>query len=383
MGFPGISTTVSTSNLASAVTVLDGVCAIVATAKVAENIGVAREVYSLQDAEAKGYTELAEPFIHGLLTEFYAELGGTQRLFVYGTAEADTMADIVASANADGLIKLLDYSEGVVNLVAIARDPVAGYDAGAHFLDSDVEATVLASKPLLMAQQAKNMPLRMFIEGRISDEDAPNVFTPEDGTNNFVAVVLGSTMSGGRQAVGLALARACKYKAHVKLGSGTNGALSAQNIYIGTKLWKERLDIETLHDAGFMTFMKRPGSAGFYFGVDKMCSKDDLKILVHGRIIDKAQRVTAETYQPFVETSVELDNDGSIADGEAFYLEQYLTQSLKTALKDQISNVQVQIDNTDTTVITSSTLAVKVRVLPLGYLTWIEIDMGLTNEIVA
>lgn len=129
--------------------------------------------------------------------------------------------------------------------------------------------------------------------------------------------------------------------------------------------------------------MKRPGSAGFYFGIDNMCSQDDFKILVHGRIIDKAVRVTASAYTPSIETEVELDDDGSIKDSDAFYLEQLLTQAIRTSLNGQISNVQVIVDATDTTFVSTHKLAVKVRVLPLGYLTYIEIDMGLTNEIVA
>lgn len=383
MSYPGISTTVSTTGIASAVEILDGVGAIIATADAVGNIGVVREVYSLADAESKGYTLAAEPFIHGILDELYSELGGNQRVFVLGTDEDTSMASVVGVNNEDGLLKVIRYSEGLANLYVVARKPPVAYDAGDDFLDADVSAAVLACKPLCLAQQQKNYPIRVLFEGRIADEDAASVYAPKTATNGFAGVVLGSATSGGRQAVGTVLARCLKYKAHVKIGSGANGALSLPNVFIGTRELKDRIDIETLHDAGFITFMKRPGSAGFYFGIDNMCSQDDFKILVHGRIIDKAVRVTASAYTPSIETEVELDDDGSIKDSDAFYLEQLLTQAIRTSLNGQISNVQVIVDATDTTFVSTHKLAVKVRVLPLGYLTYIEIDMGLTNEIVA
>ena len=280
MPYPGVRVKVTSGNLLRSISVVDGIGAVAATAATPENIGVVRQVFSLQDAENKGYTLAAEPFIHGFLSVFYGELGGNQLLYVLGTPETMTMADVVNSTNVNGLMRILSESGGDTNLIAVVRKPSAGYNAGAGFLDADVEQTVLSSLPICQAAQNRNTPMRLFIEGRVANQNVANTFKPNTANNGFVSVVLGGTSDDGSAAVALALARACKFAAHVKLGSGQNGALTAGQIYIGSERMEERLDMEQLHDQGFLTFQRRPGAAGYYFGVDNMADSGDFRIQI-------------------------------------------------------------------------------------------------------
>ena len=225
------------------------------------------------------------------------------------------------------------------------------------------------------------MPLRIFIEGRVANEEATNNYKPKEQANGYAAVVLGGTTKGnGSAAVSLALARAVKYPAHVKLGSGQNGALTAENIYIGSKPIEKINEMETLHDAGFLTFHHRTGVAGYFFGVDNMCSDDDFRILVHGRVIDKAQRIASIAFQPFVENFVTLKSNGSINDSEASYIENVIESSLWAGLRGQVSDIAVEVDRS-VNLANTSNLPVDIKVLPLGYLTWINIRLGLTATI--
>lgn len=378
MAFPGVKINVESGNLQSAVAVLDGVSALVATANTVGLIGGITPVYSLVDAASKGFTLASEPFIYGLLEVYYNELGGSQLLYVMGVAETATMTDVVTASNASGLLKLLN-AQTAVNLVAVARKPVAGYDAGAAFLDSDVAAAVTASKALCAARQAANAPIRLFIEGRVANENTANAYSPNTATNGYASVVLGGTAGDGGAAVTLALARAVRYPAHVKLGSGQNGALSVDTLYIGTKSIDERTDMETLHDAGFLTFHKRSGIAGYFFGRDNMCSTDDFSILVHGRVIDKAQRIAAIATTPYIEDYMRINADGTVNANDANYVESLVETAIMSRMSGQISDVKVLIDTTQN-IVETSTLAIQVSVLPLGYLTWINITLGLTTS---
>lgn len=380
MPFPGVSVNVTNGNLLRSIDAPDGIGAIVATAAVAANIGKVVQVFSLQDAEKKGYTLADEPFLHEKIEEFYRELGGNQKLWLMGVAETMTMADVVDSTKVDGLGRLLLAAAGDVTRVAIARKPAAGYDSGAKFLDTDVPAAVLGCLPLCQAQQKKNQPIRILLEGRVANEDVINDFKANEANNGFVGVVLGGTKDDGSASVGVALARACKYPVHVKIGSGQNGALTVGQIYIGTTPIEERLDIENLHDEGFITFQRRPGTAGYYFGRDNMCTTDDYRILVHGGVIDKAQRIAAAAYTPYIEDNVRINADGTINDTDAKHLEDILKASLRSGMDEQISDVDVIIDPVQD-IINTSNLEVQVKILPLGYLTWITVTLGLTTEL--
>lgn len=386
MSYPNVTINVESNNLLRNIAVSDGVGAIVATASVAANKGVIKIVYSLQEAVTKGYTETEEPFLYNLIRNFYQELGGNQKLWVLGVDAEMKMANMVDSTEMEGLVKLLNAAAGEVNLVAIARKPIDGYTGGSNFMDADVQAAVLASLSLCQNQQEKNQPIRLFIEGRVANVLLENNYKPKTASNNFASVVLGNIVFGEGDnksyipTVSIALARACKYPAHIKLGSGQNGALAVDQIYIGNTRLEERTDMETLHEAGYLTFQKRAGIAGYYFGVDNMCSNDDFNILARGRIIDKAQRVVAAAYAPYIEDFIRVNADGTINSTNAKHLEDVLSTSILANMGEQISDVDVIIDP-EQDIINSSNLQVQVKVLPLGYLTWITVTLGLTTKI--
>jgi hypothetical protein len=378
-GTPKVNVVVASGNLLRQVQVLDGVAGIVGTSY--DNIGVIQTVFSYDDAVTKGYTEVEEPFLNSQIKQFYEELGGNQELWISGVEDTMLLADMVNSTNANGVKKLLNVSKGRVNMVYVCRNPSKLYTMPDGFLDKDVEDAVLVSKALCQYQQKINRPVRILIEGRINDVNAP-YFEPNTASNTYVGVVLGSNLNDGSASGALALARACKYGAHIKLGNGQNGALSITQAYIGDKSLEEFYpeELDNLSDAGYIIMHHREGAAGYYFGVDTMAGVDDFHILVHGRLIDKAQRITTATTTPFLETSIRIKPDGTINDTDATYLEDLIKAQIKAAMSEQISGVAVIIP-TDQDVINTSTLQIQVKIQPLGYLTWISILLGLTKNL--
>ena len=160
--FPKVKIDVTNGNLQQAIAVEDAVPALVATVLTSSLVGKVEQVYSLADAESKGYTATAEPFMHRLLDEYYTELGGRQRLYVFGIADTMTMTEALTATNQNGVQKLLHTAQGEINLIAIAREPDEEYSAGTGFLDKDVATAVTVSKTLCEAWQADNKPLRIF-----------------------------------------------------------------------------------------------------------------------------------------------------------------------------------------------------------------------------
>lgn len=381
-GTPKVITNVSNGNLLRQVPITDGVPGLVATASTPGLIGVVKTVFSLDDAVEKGYTEAAEPFIHRILKEFYTELGGSMECWVLGTEDTMTMTQAATSTNNNGALKLLTQSLGKANLLGICRKPSVAYNAGTGFLDTDVATAVTASKALAQYQQSINRPCRILIEGRVANGSVANAYDPNSATNGFAGVVLGSSENDGSAAVGLALARAVKYPAHIKLGNGQNGALSITSAFIGTKKLEEFTpsELDSFANAGFIVLHIREGISGYFFGRDNMASNDDFRILVHGRLIDKAQRIAAATTTPFLETSVRITQEGTINDADAAYLEQVIKAQIRAQMGDQISDLDVIVP-TDQDLINTSTVEMQVKVQPFGYLTWIIVNLGLTQNL--
>lgn len=381
-GTPKVIIKTTSGNLLRQVPVLDTVAGIIGTAKTSLLIGKINTVYSYDDALDKGYTEQDEPFLHHQIKHFYNELGGHQELWIQGVEDTMTMAQMLTATNANGLKKLLTLSQGRVNLVFVCRNPDSSYNAGSEFLDTDVKQAVTQSKSLCQYQQSINRPVRLLIEGRINDISQSTFYKPIEGENTFVGVVIGSDKNDGSALGTLALARACKYGAHIKLGNGQNGVLSIPQAYLGTKTLEEftPTELDNLTDAGYILMHRREGSAGYFFSVDKMAGKDDLHILAHGRLIDKAQRIAAATTTPFLETSVRMDKSGNILESDAKYIEELIKAQILAKMSEQISGVEIIVP-VEQDLINTSKLAVLIKIQPLGYLTWIVVTLGLTKTI--
>ena len=101
---------------------------------------------------------------------------------------------------------------------------------------------------------------------------------------------------------------------------------------------------------------------------------------MHGRVIDKVQRIAVEAYQPYVENGIRMETDGTLNATEAKDIEATLASAVRAAMSEQISQVEVNVPiNQD--VINSSSLSVEVKVMPLGYLSWITVNLGLAASL--
>ena len=379
-GTPKVNVEVTNGNLQRQVQVLDGVAGLVGTSS--SKIGEIVTVFNYDDAVSKGYTIADEPFLNKAIQLFYQELGGNQALTILGVEDTMTLTQMATATNANGLKKLLNATQGAITMVGLIRKPGVAYTmVRGHFLDKDVEDALLASKALAQYQQSINKPVRMLIEGRTNDLTA-ELFEPNTVENGYAGVVLGSNLNDGSGAVALALARAVKYPSHVKLGNGQNGALTIPQAYIGDKPLEEFYpeELDAFANAGYIIMHRRDGAAGYYFARDNMASTDDFRILVHGRIADKAQRVAVATATPLLETTVRVDANGQINATEAKHLENEISQQIRSQMAGQISDVDVNVP-TDVDIINTSTGVIEVNVLPLGYLTWIKVTIGLTANL--
>jgi hypothetical protein len=167
----------------------------------------------------------------------------------------------------------------------------------------------------------------------------------------------------------------------VKIGKVANGPLAISQVYIGTKLLKDYTGLDALHGSGVISFMQHHNKAGFYFGIDRMASTDDYRLLAYGRIVDKAAIIAEAVYIENLEDDVDLNADGTLQEIEIEHLKGVLKQTIESKMGSQISAVEVLIDPKQV-MVPDNKLKVKIRILPKGYTSYIDIDLGLTAQTV-
>ncbi len=353
MGFPKVKVNISDGNLLRTVNAPDAVPAILTK----EYSGEVLTVFSPDDAQKQGITAQAFPKTLALIEMFYKELAGNTRLYI-------------AEQSTETLEKLASRS---VN-IAVWQDD--------NFSQEDLTSLSNTLKSVCSKMQSSGCPLRVLIGGGISEETLTE-FSVKTLDNPYIGIVAGQDSGTGASIAAAALARCCKYGAHIKIGSGQNGALvSVTDIIIDTKYYSDftLAQLEVMHDNGYIMPQHRTGTAGYFFGQDNMCSNGDFRILAHGRIIDKAQVIIQQAYAPFIEDTIRISDDGTLDEGDVSYLENVLECSILANMTSQISGVQVVIDKQQD-IINTSTLEVSCRIQPLGYATWINVTLGLATAL--
>lgn len=376
--YPGVKVEVQSGNLLASINVPDAVPALLVPYTESEGRAhVEKRIYSAKELPAD---IAAGSRVREVVEDFYAEVGGSTAL-LYVECGSETSMD-AAAVQAE--IERVMRAHSDVNLIGVLS-PVSGHTTektGGFLSDWSMEV-VASSKTTLLSLQQRGTPCRLLVDGRVADADVDALdYAPSSAGNGYAAIVLGGPEKSSGCGVGVALGRATKVGAHVKIGDGTLGSLSIGDVMYGAQSYDEigSHRVEALHDKGFMTYMRRQGLSGYYFGVDNMCSSDDYSILVHGRVIDKAQRIAIATYMPMVESNVQMADDGSIDAADAEYIGKLLESQLRAQMGEQVSNVKVVVPTAQDLVNTKQ-LRVEVSVLPLGYLTWITVEMGLTGQL--
>ncbi len=148
-----------------------------------------------------------------------------------------------------------------------------------------------------------------------------------------------------------------------------------------TALTKQRDENATpgLDTARFATLRTIIGRQGVYItkGRTMAASGSDYSIWQNGRVIDVAAAQTRDTMLSYLNASLVLKTDGTISEREAQGIEGNLDSALQAALTQPgDASAVVAFVNRTTNIASTQTLPVSVRVTPLGYATYINVDLG-------
>lgn len=137
-----------------------------------------------------------------------------------------------------------------------------------------------------------------------------------------------------------------------------------------------------LDPAGFTTFRTFTGLTGYYVtnGRMKAPGGSDFDLVQNRRVMDAACRIAVNAARRFLNESVRVDDAGLIDERDAQRIEGYVKGQLEAALvgPGHISAVDVVLGRASN-VLSSRSTTLTVRVRPLGYLKWIEVQIGFEN----
>ena len=339
---------------------------------------------------AQGITLAGNPFAYRQVKEFYDEGGPGALLYLLLVPATLTVAQMADHANAAGAKKLLNYGQGKIKVLGIMSDDTAVAAAVgvsvplSNGLNGDVYTAATNMAVLAADYFAAQKPFRAIIGGT-SYDDTPGDLTDitAGSANNRTAILLGDTVTGVNACLGLLLGRMASIPVMRKVSRVRTGTISATAAWLGmATLETAAADAAIIASKGFITWTSYPTVAGYFFSGDGTCSAttNDYHFLARGRVIDKAHILAYATFVQEADDEVPVNEDGTLDAGFCKWLSQQIVNQVNNTMtaNKEISSVQCLIDPAQN-ILSTNTLNVVLKIVPVGYATDIEINLGFKN----
>jgi hypothetical protein len=331
------------------------------------------------------------PYAIRHLQEFYNEAPVGSPLYVMLVATTLTVKDMADKTNSAGAIKLLNYAQGAIKVIAVLADDKAINTASGTItitngMNADVYTAAANMKALINVFVAAENPLRGIIGGTSYAGTAASLTAINGGTtNNRVAIVMGDTQSYDATytsaAVGLCLGRIAAIPVQRKISRVKDGALSNAAAYLNTvALTLADGDMATIAGKGYITFTMYPNLSGFFWSGDPTATAttDDYAMLARGRIIDKAHRLAyARLVQEVDDEVPAIPGTGVIEPGFAANLSNAVEATINQNMTvfNNCTGSKCFVDPTQN-VVSSNVVNAALTIYGVGYSTTINLKLG-------
>ena len=347
-------------------------------------------IKKLSGLEDLSVTEENNPNLYRNVKDFYAEAGDGVELWLMGFAASATFAATLDKDTAAGAKSLLLASNGKIRGLIVFKTPAEGYDMNTtDGFDADVTAALVKAQGLgEWATDELRAPIFTLLEGYGFTGNATDLKALTTMEYNRTGVVIGDTTADSKNAcMGIVAGRLAVSPVQRKISRVKDGALTPLAIYVGGQL-AELADVETIHEKGYITFTTFTGKTGYFIADDNLATKvaDDYRSLTNRRVIDKAYRIAYNTLIESLNDEVPIDSDGSLSPSWCASLASSVEQAI---ISNMTANGNLGNDpgNPDDTgvecvidykqqILSTSQLAVKLRVKPNGYAKYINVELG-------
>ena len=384
MGLPNVHITVARDGLGLVSFTQDGIMGLCLTGvAVADKLELNKpySLFSLADAgkivvEPAGANDAA----YKQIKEFYDESGAGKKLWIIVSPLGTTMSARVNNANETAPARLLlDAANGEIAVLGVSSQSTGSTVNG---LDADVWTAMNNMQILADSYQDKIMPFCGVVAGGGFTGDSDAAADLHTMTKHRCTVILTASENDGVASVGQFLGRLAAIPVQRKVSRVKDGELTNLNAYLtdGAKV-DDRMDrMGVLHDKGYVVYRTFPGKSGYYYSGDPTATvvTDDLCVLARNRVIDKAIKITYNTYVEELDDDVPTRPDGTLEPGFVGYMKSKIEQQVNANMADEISGFIAQID-ANQNILSGLPLNIVLRIIPKGYLNEIHVELGFTN----
>ncbi len=182
-------------------------------------------------------------------------------------------------------------------------------------------------------------------------------------------------------------ARLVSKAVHVDAGRVKDGALSGLTIDVSDgNVYHDERNTPALDAGRFVTARTLIGRQGMFCTNPNMMSPNGSDFIwwQYRSVVDKACSTARDVLLNFLSSEVRLNTSGYILEKDAKDIESRLRSAFRDTLVSpgSVSSVSATVSRTDN-IISTRTINVTIRIVPLGYIKTIDVSLGFTNPALA
>lgn len=389
-GLPGVTININNDRLGQTNQTEDTIAGLIITGSTvagAGNVtaGNTYQLFSLQDAIDIGITSGGtNDYAYQAIKNFYDQASKGAELWIMLTTASIQMSTICDLTETDYAVKLLDAAQGRIRTLAVSQKSGAGVTA-ANGLDEDVDAAAVKAQALALAYTAAYKPVKVILDGKDFTGTVADLKDYKTADMNRVSILLCGT-GGKNAAVGLLLGRIAAnpvQRSIARVKSGDLNILTA-DFTDDSPVEDYEASWDAIHNKGYIMLVTIAGKSGYFFSDDPTLTEDadDLSALKRVAVIDKATLLALGVATDYINEEIPLSADGSIAPSLVGNIKADIENAINVNMTDtgEISGCKATIDPNQN-VLSTSTLAITLDILPVAYSKYITIDLGFTTSL--
>ena len=395
MPLSGIETTISKGGLGRSISLRDSVLYLCTANAVRGtfNLNQGYRITTLSGLDDLGITEANNGKLYRQVKAFYEITGSGKSLTIIGVSATAEHSDILSgtmdltASPPHGILKSeLDKQGGRITLVGyhhkVSSEPLSeGFPGGIH--DAATELNTLAD-----AYRQNRTPFFALLGGDELVFSGLKDYSTSDLGN--VSLLISSVDSNQTKeaSVGFTAGYLAGLPVQRLLGRVKNGSLPVTNAYYtdGTNIEESADRFLTTINNRYLFVRIHQGRSGYYFEQAPTLTSEssDFSSIAYNRTFNKAIRIAGETLTNEVGDEVTLDADGTLGSINASYYTRILEDAIgiNMVASGELSGVVASIDPEQTPIRSGSKIFIVLRVQPVGYSTFISLDIGFTANLI-
>jgi len=347
-------------------------------------LGKVYQVFSIKNIIELGITEGSlNDFAYKHLKAFYDEAGQGTPLWFMLVSDATTVTELFVNTNPFAK-KLIEEAKNI-RVLGVCKKSL-GTEIIAGGMDTDLLSAVVMAQDLADHFSSKYYPFKIILSGNSFDGNIQSLKNYSQAELKDVNLFIANDDGAPEASIGLCLGRQARIPTQRRQNRIKDGALVPLQAYFtsGEKV-ESLIDAWDILDDMHYTFLRNfPNRSGYYLSGERtLISNDsDFSTLAPGFVMNEAVLIAHDVLVEELSDEIPFTANGYIHPAVIKSWQGKIETNIKQQMFDvgKISGVKAIISE-DQNVAQDDTLVIELKIQPVGYADFIEVNIGFTTNL--